>query len=65
MTQSLTTTCCIAGGGPAGKVSAPFPLRLLQWFPYLRRIPARVIGLGFRPEHVRTPDDKGTLKSLG
>jgi 2-polyprenyl-6-methoxyphenol hydroxylase-like FAD-dependent oxidoreductase len=48
-----------------GKVSAPFPLRLLQWFPYLRRIPARVIGLGFRPEHVRTPDDKGTLKSLG
>jgi len=48
-----------------GKVSAPLPLRLLQWFPYLRRIPARVIGLGFRPEHVRTPDDEGTLKSLG
>jgi 2-polyprenyl-6-methoxyphenol hydroxylase-like FAD-dependent oxidoreductase len=33
----------------------PFPLRLLQRFPILRRIPARVIGLGFRPEHVRTP----------
>jgi 2-polyprenyl-6-methoxyphenol hydroxylase-like FAD-dependent oxidoreductase len=48
-----------------GKVSAPLPLRLLHWFPYLRRIPARVIGLGFRPEHVRTPDDEGTLKSLG
>ncbi len=48
-----------------GTVSAPLPLRLLQWFPYLRRIPARVIGLGFRPEHVRTPDDEGTLKSLG
>jgi len=32
----------------------PLPLRLLQWFPMLRRIPARVIGLGFRPEHLRT-----------
>jgi 2-polyprenyl-6-methoxyphenol hydroxylase-like FAD-dependent oxidoreductase len=34
----------------------PLPLRLLQWFPALRRIPARLIGVGFRPEHVRTPD---------
>jgi 2-polyprenyl-6-methoxyphenol hydroxylase-like FAD-dependent oxidoreductase len=48
-----------------GPISAPLPLRLLQWFPYLRRIPARMIGLGYRPEHVRTPDDKRTLKSLG
>jgi 2-polyprenyl-6-methoxyphenol hydroxylase-like FAD-dependent oxidoreductase len=48
-----------------GKVSPPLPLRLLQWFPYLRRIPARAIGLGFQPEHIATPDDKGTLNSLG
>ncbi|HZR57017.1 MAG TPA: FAD-dependent oxidoreductase [Terriglobales bacterium] len=34
----------------------PLPLRLLQRFPLLRRIPARVIGLGFRPEHVYTSD---------
>ena len=34
----------------------PLPLWLLQHFPALRRIPARVIGLGFRPEHIRTPD---------
>lgn len=34
----------------------PLPLRLLQQFPVLQRIPARVVGLGFRPEHVRTPD---------
>ena len=34
----------------------PFPLRLLQRFPVLRRIPARMLGLGFRPEHVRTRD---------
>jgi 2-polyprenyl-6-methoxyphenol hydroxylase-like FAD-dependent oxidoreductase len=34
----------------------PLPLRLLQQFPVLRRIPARVVGMGFRPEHVRTPE---------
>jgi hypothetical protein len=34
----------------------PLPLRLLQRFPALRRIPARMIGLGFRPEHVHTTD---------
>jgi hypothetical protein len=27
-------------------------LKLLQWFPYLRRFPARLVGVGFRPEHV-------------
>ena len=31
----------------------PFPVRLMNWFPVLRRIPARVIGMGFRPEHIR------------
>jgi len=30
------------------------PVRLLQLFPVLRRIPARLIGMGFRPEHVQT-----------
>ncbi|MGC1782833.1 MAG: FAD-dependent oxidoreductase [Acidobacteriaceae bacterium] len=34
----------------------PFPLRLLQRFPKLRGIPARFLGIGVRPEHVRTPD---------
>jgi 2-polyprenyl-6-methoxyphenol hydroxylase-like FAD-dependent oxidoreductase len=34
----------------------PLPLKMLQWFPALRRIPARLIGIGFRAEHVRTPD---------
>jgi 2-polyprenyl-6-methoxyphenol hydroxylase-like FAD-dependent oxidoreductase len=32
---------------------APALLRLAQRWPYLQRIPARLIGLGFRPEHVR------------
>ena len=35
-------------------LSLPLPLRLLGRWPFLRRIPARIIGIGFRPEHVRT-----------
>jgi hypothetical protein len=34
----------------------PRILRLLQRFPGLQRIPAYMIGLGIRPEHVRSPD---------
>jgi 2-polyprenyl-6-methoxyphenol hydroxylase-like FAD-dependent oxidoreductase len=32
----------------------PWPARLLNTVPYLRRIPARVLGLGVQPEHVKT-----------
>ena len=35
---------------------APFIVKLFNWFPALRRIPGRIIGMGFRPEHVRTPE---------
>lgn len=41
--------------GDEGPLVSPLPLRLLARFPSLRRIPARLIGIGFRPEHVRTP----------
>ena len=34
----------------------PVPMRMLRDYPFLRRIPARVVGLGFRPEHVRSPE---------
>jgi 2-polyprenyl-6-methoxyphenol hydroxylase-like FAD-dependent oxidoreductase len=37
------------------KLSAPLPVRLLRLMPFLTRLPARLIGLGVRPEHVRTP----------
>jgi 2-polyprenyl-6-methoxyphenol hydroxylase-like FAD-dependent oxidoreductase len=39
-----------------GRALARLPLvaRLLRDYPFLRRIPARAVGLGFRPEHVRT-----------
>jgi 2-polyprenyl-6-methoxyphenol hydroxylase-like FAD-dependent oxidoreductase len=34
----------------------PLLLRLLLRLPGLSRLPARLIGLGIRPEHVRTPE---------
>jgi len=34
------------------KFAPPFAIRLLALIPFLSRIPARMIGLGFRPEHV-------------
>lgn len=39
-----------------GPLKLPLALRLLRRWPILRRIPARLVGLGFRPEHVRTPE---------
>jgi 2-polyprenyl-6-methoxyphenol hydroxylase-like FAD-dependent oxidoreductase len=41
----------LAGSGPS---RLPWPVRLMQRFPVLRRIPARLVGMGFRPEHVRS-----------
>jgi 2-polyprenyl-6-methoxyphenol hydroxylase-like FAD-dependent oxidoreductase len=32
----------------------PPVVKLLQWFPVLQRIPARLVGIGPRPEHVNT-----------
>ena len=37
------------------KTSLPFFFRLLKWFPILRQLPARFIGMGPRPEHFRSP----------
>jgi len=46
----------VTGRSPGDKkTSLPFVLRLLKWFPILRQLPARFIGLGPRPEHVRSP----------
>jgi 2-polyprenyl-6-methoxyphenol hydroxylase-like FAD-dependent oxidoreductase len=39
-----------------GELKPPLLLRLLRNFPLLRRVPARVLGLGVRPEHIRTPE---------
>jgi 2-polyprenyl-6-methoxyphenol hydroxylase-like FAD-dependent oxidoreductase len=48
--------------GPEGKVFAlSWPVRKLIGLlaPILRRVAARVVGLGFRPEHIQTPDVQG------
>jgi 2-polyprenyl-6-methoxyphenol hydroxylase-like FAD-dependent oxidoreductase len=34
-------------------LTLPWLFRLLQRYPYLRRIPARLVGVGFRPEHIK------------
>ena len=36
----------------------PLPFRLIKAFPILSRIPAWLIGIGVRPEHVKTPEKK-------
>jgi 2-polyprenyl-6-methoxyphenol hydroxylase-like FAD-dependent oxidoreductase len=33
-----------------------FVVKLVQWFPALQRIPARLVGIGVRPEHIHTPE---------
>jgi 2-polyprenyl-6-methoxyphenol hydroxylase-like FAD-dependent oxidoreductase len=38
--------------GSSGPLRPPLLLRLVSWFPWLARIPGRVVGLGFQPEHV-------------
>ena len=45
-----------SSAGSHERLPVPWALRLLQRWPLLRRIPARLIGVGLRPEHVRTVD---------
>jgi 2-polyprenyl-6-methoxyphenol hydroxylase-like FAD-dependent oxidoreductase len=44
----------VLGGAPI--VRAAWPVRMLNLFPLLRRIPGRILGLGIRRERVRSPD---------
>jgi 2-polyprenyl-6-methoxyphenol hydroxylase-like FAD-dependent oxidoreductase len=41
----------------------PWPARLISRWPILQRIPARIVGVGFRPEHVHTPEVANTNPS--
>jgi hypothetical protein len=47
----------IVTGGRGGRtaLTPPLPARVLSAVPALRRVPARLIGLGVRPEHVHAP----------
>jgi 2-polyprenyl-6-methoxyphenol hydroxylase-like FAD-dependent oxidoreductase len=42
--------------GPDKGIEAPLALRLMSRFAPLRRIPARIVGQGVRPEHVHSPE---------
>lgn len=58
MTQALQVFAHKRAINPAWNVQTPtrrlpLPLWLLQHFPILRRIPARMVGMGFRPEHIQ------------
>lgn len=44
----------LADGGP---IKLPWFLKLLRAVPFLRRYPARLVGVGFRPEHVHFGPD--------
>jgi hypothetical protein len=41
--------------GPFGAIVVSLAIQDDRPVPFLRRIPARMIGLGFRSEHVRAP----------
>jgi 2-polyprenyl-6-methoxyphenol hydroxylase-like FAD-dependent oxidoreductase len=63
VTQRLQLTLQNSLIGPAlqgtgARPKAPLLMKMLQW-PLLRRIPGRVIALGVRPEHIRTPEIQG------
>jgi 2-polyprenyl-6-methoxyphenol hydroxylase-like FAD-dependent oxidoreductase len=45
----------VTGRASSNKKSLPLVIRLLKWFPILRQVPARFIGIGPRPEHLRSP----------
>jgi 2-polyprenyl-6-methoxyphenol hydroxylase-like FAD-dependent oxidoreductase len=42
--------------GSTRPLTPPWPVKLLGRWKFLQRIPARVVGMGFRPEHVKTPE---------
>jgi 2-polyprenyl-6-methoxyphenol hydroxylase-like FAD-dependent oxidoreductase len=42
--------------GKHASLKTPWQIRLFERFPYLRRLPAYLIGMGFRREHVKTKE---------
>jgi 2-polyprenyl-6-methoxyphenol hydroxylase-like FAD-dependent oxidoreductase len=53
--QSFIHRNVVTGRESKSGDSLPIFLRLLLWFPPLRSLPARLIGIGPRPEHIRSP----------
>ena len=55
--QNRVISRILTSGRP---LALPWEMRLLKWLPALRRLTARVLGLGFRPEHVKLSAKPGT-----
>ncbi len=55
--QNRVISRVLTSGRP---LALPWEMRLLKWLPALRRLTARVLGLGFRPEHVKLSAKPGT-----
>jgi 2-polyprenyl-6-methoxyphenol hydroxylase-like FAD-dependent oxidoreductase len=51
--QNRVVSAVLAG---TERPKPPFVVKLVQWFPILQGIPARVIGIGVQPEHIHTPE---------
>ena len=49
--QNRVIAPALLGKGP---VSPPLPAVILDRFPFLRRLPARLLAMGVRPEHIQT-----------
>ena len=49
-------------GSPPGEIAdgLPLPARIMSSLPFLSRITARVLGVGFRPEHAQTAEFRRT-----
>jgi 2-polyprenyl-6-methoxyphenol hydroxylase-like FAD-dependent oxidoreductase len=44
----------------SSRIRAPWLLKLVDRWPLLQRIPARLVGIGFRPERIKTPDTRSS-----
>jgi len=53
--QAFVHRRVVTGRKTSDDSSLPMLPRLLKWFPILRQLPARFIGIGPRAEHVRSP----------
>ena len=51
--------------GTQAEIKPPLAVKLLRAFPILRRLPARIVGMGVRPEHIRTPERPMAPKPAG
>jgi hypothetical protein len=53
LVQRRIITRALRGGQV--RLVAPLAIKLLARYPLLQRLPARLVGVGIRPEHVHSP----------